>query len=212
MPAQVSLPIFPLPDLTFFPHTMLPLHIFEARYRAMITDCLSRDKRLAVVGLKPGYETTYEGKPPVHAVCGVGRIVRWERLASGRFNLLLRGEGRVRIDRELPTDTLYRMVAATPLAETGADAAAAAALTGRVKARCRQILTALGRSDEDLLTMMDGLDQPAELCDQVAASLVPTVTTRQALLEELDVERRLERLAGALDALLGELTGEGGRP
>ncbi|HEY7037408.1 MAG TPA: LON peptidase substrate-binding domain-containing protein, partial [Methylomirabilota bacterium] len=37
---QVSLPIFPLPDLTFFPRTMLPLHIFEARYRAMITDCL----------------------------------------------------------------------------------------------------------------------------------------------------------------------------
>jgi Lon protease-like protein len=117
--AQISLPIFPLPDLTFFPHTMLPLHIFEARYRAMVTDCLSRDKRLAVVALRPGYEATYEGKPAVYPVSGVGRIVQWERLASGRYNLLLRGEGRVRIDRELPTDTLYRMVAATPLAETG---------------------------------------------------------------------------------------------
>ena len=211
MPAQVSLPIFPLPDLTFFPHTMLPLHIFEARYRAMITDCLSRDKRLAVVGLKPGYEASYDGKPPVYAVCGVGRIVQWERLASGRFNLLLRGEGRVRIDRELPTDTLYRMVAATPLGETAADAAAAAALTGRVKARCQQILSALGRSSEELLAMMEGLDQPAELCDQVASALIPTPTVRQALLEELDVERRLEQLAGALDTLLSQLTGEGGR-
>ena len=44
MAAQIAVPIFPLPDLTFFPHTMLPLHIFEARYRAMITDCLSRDQ------------------------------------------------------------------------------------------------------------------------------------------------------------------------
>ena len=211
MAAQISLPIFPLPDLTFFPRTTLPLHIFEARYRAMITDCLSRDKRLAVVGLKPGYEASYEGKPAVYAVCGVGRIVQWERLASGRFNLLLRGEGRVRIDRELPTDTLYRMVAATPLRETAADRVAVAPLTGRVKARCQQILSALGRSKEDLLTMMEGLDEPAELCDQVAAALVPTPTTRQALLEELDVERRLERLAGALDALLSQLTGEGGR-
>jgi Lon protease-like protein len=211
MPAQISLPIFPLADLTFFPRTMLPLHIFEARYRAMITDCLSRDKRLAVVGLKPGYETSYEGKPPVYPVCGVGRIVQWERLASGRFNLLLRGEGRVRIDRELPTDTLYRMVAATPLSETSVDAAAVAALTGRVKARCHQILAALGRSNEELLTMMEGLDQPAELCDQVASALVPTASTRQALLEELDVERRLDRLAGTLDALLSQLTGEGGR-
>lgn len=211
MPAQVSLPIFPLPDLTFFPHTMLPLHIFEARYRAMITDCLSRDRRLAVVGLLPGYEASYEGKPAVHAVCGVGRIVQWERLASGRFNLLLRGEGRVRIDRELPTDTLYRMVAATPLAETGADRAAVAALSARVKARCRQILSALGRSSEDLQAMMEGLDQPAELCDQVASALIPTPPTRQGLLEELDVERRLERLVDALDALLSQITGEGGR-
>ena len=211
MPAQVSLPIFPLPDLTFFPHTMLPLHIFEARYRAMITDCLSRDRRLAVVGLLPGYEASYEGKPAVHAICGVGRIVQWERLASGRFNLLLRGEGRVRIERELPTDTLYRMVAATPLAETGADGAGVAALGARVKARCQQILSALGRSSEDLLTMMEGLDQPAELCDQVASALIPASTTRQALLEELDVERRLEQLADALDTLLSQLTGEGGR-
>jgi Lon protease-like protein len=211
MPAQVSLPIFPLPDLTFFPHTMLPLHIFEARYRAMVTDCLSRDKRLAVVGLKPGYEASYEGKPPVYPVSGVGRVVQWERLASGRYNLLLRGEGRVRIDRELPTDTLYRMVAATPLGETGADGAAVPELADRVKTRCGQILSALGRSGEDLQAMMAGLDRPAELCDQIASALVPTPTTRQALLEELDVERRLERLAGALDDLLSQLTGEGGR-
>jgi Lon protease-like protein len=59
--------------------------------------------------------------------------------------------------------------------------------------------------------MMEGLDQPAELCDQVASALVPTASTRQALLEELDVERRLDRLAGTLDALLSQLTGEGGR-
>ena len=211
MAAQISLPIFPLPDFTLFPHTMLPLHIFEARYRAMITDCLARDKRLAVVGLKPGYEAGYEGKPAVYPVSGVGRIVQWERLPSGRYNLLLRGEGRVRIDRELPTDTLYRMVAATPLRETGAEGAAVPALAGRVKARCQQILSAVGRSGEDLQTVMEGLDQPAEICDQVASALIPTPTTRQALLEELDVERRLERLAGALDALLSQLTGESGR-
>ena len=56
-------PIFPLPDLAFFPHTLLPLHIFEPRYRAMVTDSLARDRRLAIVGLKPGYESSYEGRP-----------------------------------------------------------------------------------------------------------------------------------------------------
>lgn len=209
--AQISLPIFPLPDLTFFPRTLLPLHVFEARYRAMVTDCLSRDRRLAVVGLKPGYEASYEGKPPVHAITGVGRIVQWERLPTGRYNMLLRGECRARIDRELPTDTLYRMVAATPLEDTGADGPAVAALTARVKARCGQILTAVGRSGAELQESLGALEDPAELCDQVASALVPAAAVRQRLLEELHVERRLEALAVALDDLLSQLTGEGGR-
>jgi hypothetical protein len=208
---QVSLPIFPLPDLTFFPHTMLPLHVFEARYRAMVTDCLARDRRLAVVGLRPGYEASYEGRPAVYDVTGVGRIVQWERLASGRYNLLLRGEYRARIDRELPADTLYRMVAATPLQDTGADGPAVPALASRVKSRSARILVTVGRSGADLQETLDALTEPGRLGDQIASTLVPSPTTRQALLEELHVERRLERLAAALDDVLSHLTGEGGR-
>ena len=211
MAAQIAVPIFPLPDLTFFPHTMLPLHIFEARYRAMITDCLSRDQRLAVVGLRPGYEADYEGRPAVHGVMGVGRIVQWERLASGRYNLVLRGECRARIDRELPADTLYRMVAATPLEERGAEGPAVATLAAQVKSRTARILAVVGRSGADLQETLEQLSDPGRLCDQIASTLVPSPVTRQALLEELDVERRLERLAAALDNLLSHLSGEGGR-
>ena len=211
MSAQISLPIFPLPDLTFFPHTMLPLHIFEARYRAMITDCLSRDRRLAVVGLRPGYEASYEGRPAVYGVMGVGRIVQWERMATGRFNLLLQGECRARIDRELPADTLYRMVAATPLEETGADAPEVAALSSRVRSRAAQILATVGRSGVELQATLDALTEPGRLCDQIASTLIPSSSTRQSLLEDLHVERRLERLAAALDDLRSHLSGEGGR-
>ena len=63
-----------MPDVTFFPHTLLPLHVFEARYRVMVIDALERDRRLAVVKLKPGYEATYAGKPEVHPVAGLGEI------------------------------------------------------------------------------------------------------------------------------------------
>jgi uncharacterized protein len=209
--AQVSVPIFPLPELTFFPRTLLPLHIFEARYRAMVTDCLARDRRLAVVGLRPGYEPRYEGRPPVYEVAGVGRIVQWERLPTGRYNLLLRGECRARIDRELPADTLYRMVAATPLEETGRDGPAVAALAGRVRTRCRQILATVGRSGAELQEGLDRLTEAGELCDHVASALVPDAAVRQAWLEELHVERRLAALAAALDDLLSHPTGEGGR-
>lgn len=211
MAAQISLPIFPLPDLTFFPRTMLPLHIFEARYRAMITDCLSRDRRLAVVGLRPGYEAAYEGRPAVYPVTGVGRIVQWERLATGRYNLLLQGECRARIDRELPADTLYRMVAATPLEDEGADAPAVASLTSRVRSTAARILATVGRSGEELQQSLDALTEPGRLCDQIASTLIPSPATRQALLEELHVERRLERLAVALDDLRSHLREEGGR-
>jgi len=202
----VYLPIFPLPDLTFFPHTLLPLHIFEPRYRAMITDCLARDRRLAVVGLKPGYESSYDGKPPVHAIAGAGVIVRCERLATGRFNILLKGEQRVRIDRELATDTLYRMAIATPLAEAGVDSPALPSLARTIRERCLQIMEALGRGSSEMRESLEAVQSPAELGDQVASGVVPDADVRRALLEELDVERRLERLTVALDDLLNQLS------
>ena len=97
-PDRVVLPMFPLPDVTLFPHTLMPLHIFEARYRALVADALARDRRLYIAQLEPGYEAEYAGRPAVRRVAGAGEIVRWERLPSGRYNILVKGETRVRID------------------------------------------------------------------------------------------------------------------
>jgi Lon protease-like protein len=205
--AQIFVPIFPLPDMAFFPHTLLPLHVFEARYRAMVTDCLARDKRMAVVALKAGYESAYDGKPAVYQIAGVGRIVQCERLASGRFNILLKGDARIRIDRELPTDTLYRMVAGTTLGETGAERDGLGTLTARVTGRCLGILRAVKRPTAEMQESLAGAT-PGAVCDRIASALIPEAGVRQALLEELDVERRLSRLAEALDALYTQLTGE----
>ena len=203
----VYLPIFPLPDQAFFPRTFLPLHIFEARYRAMVNDCMGRDRRLAIVSLKPGYESSSEGRPPVNQVVGIGKIVRCERLPTGRFNIVLRGECRARIERELPADTLYRLVRAMPLADVGADRPAVSALSARVKERCLQILEAIGRTRAEMSASLEAVGSPGELCDQVASAVLPGPAVRQELLEELDVERRLERLTVALDELLRQLKG-----
>jgi uncharacterized protein len=203
--ASVFLPIFPLPDLTFFPHTVLPLHVFEPRYRAMIHDCLARDRRLAVVGLKPGYEDTYEGKPAVHAVAGAGEIVQCERLATGRYNILLKGDSRVRIERELPADTLYRMTEATPLADVGEDGPDVPGLMKEIKARCGLVLKAVDRASARVEEAIGSAAAPGVLADQVASALVPSPALRQRLLEELDVERRLRLVLAALDRLLRQL-------
>ena len=125
----LTLPIFPLPDVTFFPSTLLPLHVFEARYRAMVMDVLARDRRLAVVKLQPGFDqASYLGKPAVHPVAGAGEIVSWERLATGRYNILVKGEWRIRIDSERPSDTLYRIVTAQKLEEVAPTTDVSAAL------------------------------------------------------------------------------------
>ncbi len=204
---RIFLPIFPLPELTFFPHTLLPLHVFEARYRTMVMDCLARDKRMAVVGLKPGYEPAYEGKPAVYPVAGVGRIVQCERLATGRFNLLLKGEGRVRIDRELPSDTLYRMIAGSLLGETGAERDGVGALAARVTGRCLGILRAVNRPTAEMEKALAGA-APGTVCDRIASAIIPEAAARQALLEEVDVERRLSKLAEGLDDLYTQLSGD----
>ena len=201
--------IFPLPEVTFFPHTLLPLHVFEARYRAMIMDALARDRRLCVVQLLPGYEPTYAGKPPVLAVAGIGEIVSWERLANGRYNILVRGDARVRIDGELPTDTLYRVVRATVLSDTAPRADVGASLA-RIRASCKALLAALERPADLLDTALAEGQPTGVVADRVAAAVIPDAALRQALLETLDVDARVARVAAAVEALVREL--KGGRP
>lgn len=206
---RLYLPIFPLPELTLFPHTLLPLHIFEPRYRAMVNDCLERDRRLAIVGLRAGYEADYHGRPRVHEVGGAGEIVRWERLATGRFNILVRGERRVRIERELPADTLYRLVEAGAIEDSGADGPAVAALASEVRSRIIRLLQAAGRATGPAERALGQSLSPGALADQVAAAVVPSFALRQRLLEETHVARRLTMLARILERLLH--AAEGGR-
>ncbi len=198
------LPIFPLPDVTFFPHTLLPLHVFEARYRAMVMDALARDRRLAVVKLQPGYESTYAGKPAVRAVAGAGEIVSWERLATGRYNILLKGDCRVRVVGEKPSDTLYRLVAAHRL-EDIPPAGDVTPVLGRIRGACGRLLRALERPADLLDTALAEGQPPGVIADRIASAVIPDAGLRQALLETLDVAARLDRLAAALEDLVNEL-------
>jgi uncharacterized protein len=200
------LPIFPLPDVTFFPHTFLPLHVFEARYRAMITDALARDRRIVVARLRPGFEATYEGKPAIFPVAGGGQIVNCERLASGRFNILVKGEWRVRIEGEVPTDTLYRLARARRLDDAPA-VDDVAALVGRIRTSCKRLLEALDRPLDVLDGALGAGQDPGAIADRVAAAFLPDPDLRQSLLESVDVGDRLRRVADALEDLVNELKG-----
>src|SRR4029453_2795179 len=99
-PALPRLPVFPLADVVIFPHALLPLHIFEPRYRKLTRDALAGNR---LMGLALLMEEEVMGDPPPRfaPILGVGEIVMAQELPDGRFNLVLRGRTRVRFDREL---------------------------------------------------------------------------------------------------------------
>ena len=103
-----------------------------------------------MVRLRPGYEESYAGKPPVYAVGGLGEIVSCERRATGRYDLVLRGNARVRILREHPTDTLYRVVLAE-MVEDVPPAADVEPLLDRVRAGCHALLGILEVSSSTIV-------------------------------------------------------------
>lgn len=103
-------PLFPLPNAVLFPHGLLPLHIFEPRYRQMTADALSGERLIAMSLLCPGWEkSSCPQSPPIHPIVGLGRIIAHERLDDGRYMLVLRGLSRARVISEERTDLPYRI-------------------------------------------------------------------------------------------------------
>ena len=116
-----TIPIFPLPNVVLFPNVFLPLHIFEPRYRAMVGDALREDRIIGMTLLQPGYETNYEGRPPVYQVGCAGLITHSELLADGRYNIVLRGMEKFRIAGE-DDSRPYRLARIDALPELADDA------------------------------------------------------------------------------------------
>ena len=95
-----TIPIIPLPDVVLFPNVFLPLHIFEARYRAMVNAAIAGDRIIGMVLLQPGYESDYEGRPPVYGVGCAGVITHAEAQLDGCFDIALRGLEKFRVAAE----------------------------------------------------------------------------------------------------------------
>ncbi len=93
----MEIPLFPLPNLVLFPHIVVPLHIFEERYKLMINACIDTGEVFGLVLLRKGSDE--ETEDTIHRVGVTARIAEIERLAEGRLNILCEGERRFRIYR-----------------------------------------------------------------------------------------------------------------
>ncbi|MBA3459062.1 MAG: LON peptidase substrate-binding domain-containing protein [Deltaproteobacteria bacterium] len=203
--ALSSLPIFPLPNCVLLPGGLLPLHVFEPRYRELTRDCLASHQLIGVARLRPGYESTYYGRPPVYERCGVGKIICSEELPDGRFALLLRGVARVEITRELASERLYRVVEAHELCDAAVDPNDARTHHHKLLTLCDRLAEVIEEGGAQLRELARTFESPGACADAIAAALIMDADARQELLEACDPMIRLQRTLGHVSHLLCEL-------
>lgn len=195
--------LFPLPNLVLYPHVMQPLHVFEERYREMVEDALAGDKLIAMAVLEPGWEDDYDSRPPVSPYACLGKIVAHHRLPDGRYNLLLLGVQRVRIDHELDPLRSFRK-ASVELLEDCYDfdtAAERCRVQESLLSAFRKHLPCACQLPEQLEEMLSG-HLPLGLLTDLAAYALPLETeVKQQLLAECRVSARAEILLAQVEDL-----------
>jgi len=184
-----TIPIFPMPNVVLFPAVFLPLHIFEARYRQMLSDALRGDRIIGISLLKR-QESNDDAPAAVYPIGCAGLISHAEKLPNGRSNIVLRGIQRFRIGWEEHERT-YRRAHIEPLPEKASEAIRTNAhetrtqletlLAGRLETLDGPSMVPGGMGDEDLVnTLSQYLDlEPVE---------------KQALLERDDIASRSQAL------------------
>jgi len=204
-----ELSIFPLPSVTLFPGAALPLHVFEPRYRELVRRALAQRKIMAVARLKPGFEASYEHRPPVFEICGVGAIESHNQRPDGRYDLTLRGLARVRILEELPPRRAFRQVRAARVAEPIVAPALIAAWQRKLGELWQRLAPHLPEPVRDLRVLTRDAEGASAYTDRLAAALVADPDASHELLAEADPGERLRLLTGRVQELVDALSPPG---
>ena len=185
------MPLFPL-GTVLFPGLVLPLHIFEERYRQLVRDLLDEPEpqEFGVIAIRKGRETGVNGVSALHEIGCTARLRRVEQHEDGRCDLVTVGTQRFRLlglDHSRP----YLRGAIEPLTEETGDEAAAALAVQAVQRTFREYLDALATRGAARISVPDLPDEPVLLSYLVAASMIVDLGDRQILLAEPDAAGRL---------------------
>lgn len=193
-------PIFPLPNAVLMPRHILPLHVFEPRYRVMTRHALTGSRLIAVALLKPGYEPLYHTlEAPIHETVGVGRILREERLPDGRYNFLLQGVTRAQILEE-NREGEYRKGVLTPTHPQFVPPEVECAYRVSLKNLLTQPPLVELAAQANWLGLFECADLTfSDLLDVLAAAVLPCPEEKQRFLEEPSVAKRAQRLTATLE-------------
>ena len=192
--------VFPLPNLVVFPHVVQPLHIFEPRYRELLEDAMADDRRIAMALLTPGWQEDYDGRPPLYRVACLGKVIAHQQLEDGTYNILLHGERRGRIARELPAAHSYREAEVELLDDFDLDGNAAQRekLRAGLVRGAATLLPTLQSLHEQFAQLLNEDTPLSILTDLLAYALDLNVTTKQDLLAQCCVDRRASLLVDHL--------------
>lgn len=186
------IPLFPLPGVVLLPGALLPLHIFEPRYRAMVSDALAGSRTIGMALLKPGWQDQ-GGTPAIYPVGGAGQIVDFEELPDGRYNILLEGQFRYRVLEEAPPNPYRtaRVEEITSVPFSSADEEA------RISRMALKLFQGIGAQME-LPPLPDQALSPERLASEIALRLRYSPEELQALLETDSVPVRFGTLIGRM--------------
>ena len=195
--------LFPLPNLVMFPHVVHALHIFEPRYREMLEDALAGDQLIAMARLQAGWESDYEGRPPIHPVICLGRVAAHARLEDGRYNILLHGLKRALMVREFPPEHTFRMAEVAILEDVyPAGGAPRRSRIQRDLLRSFQRLAPNSPTAHEQIEQLLGQQIPlGALTDVVSFTLALDLDFKQELLAQWNVDLRSSMLLEKIQEL-----------
>ena len=207
IPEFLDVPIFPLPNVTFFPRTLLPLHVFEPRYREMIGNCLAGDRLLGVALLREGWQKDYFGRPPIYKTFGVGKIVDHEHYENDCYDIVVEGLYRTRLITEYSTNP-FRTGRVTVIQDGPIDHLRdeVQVVQKELHESCRQLAEAMPEYRETLRNAWGSHPHPAVVADRLAAALVVDTYDRQSILEETNALRRMNLVLVQVRRILFQLS------
>jgi Lon protease-like protein len=193
--ALTAIPLFPLPQVVWFPESVLPLHVFEPRYRAMLNDCLATHGAMVVAQIIGGEDE--HGRPCIAPIAGGGIVIEHHELPDGRSNIVLLGQARLRLEELEPADARpYRMARATILEDL--EVKVPEHDRTALVAAATMFATEVRKHDPHFTFKMPATLDAAHVADQCAFQLIVDAAARQAMLEELDPRVRVEMVLSQL--------------
>lgn len=195
-------PLFPLPNVVLFPHALLPLQIFEPRYRRMTADVLDGERLIAMSLMRPGWDQlSSNAVPPIHRMVGLGRIIAHEKLDDGRYYLVLRGVARAKLVGEKSVDLPYR-IGQLELCSDVESEIAAIDRQDQAEQLVSKFVQLFPGVNLRQLFLQAATELPlGNVCDILLGSIPMAPEQAQRFLDELNVNVRCQMLANLLDQM-----------